>query len=108
MRFRLVLLIGIGFALETSNLSALAVIWTESFDAGVGRLNQTRGGGENFYIWNPATQSIDGTFRRSPETISRYADLGETLDLQHPADFRLWPRLPAIPAVGMGSGVPPR
>jgi hypothetical protein len=56
-------------------------IWTESFETGVGRLNQTRGPGDTRFVWEASTQSIHGTFVRNDGTVEqRFAELGETLD----------------------------
>lgn len=42
--------------------------WTESFENGVGRLNQTRGNGETVYVWDADREAIDGTFIRYPHS----------------------------------------
>jgi len=59
-------------------------IWTETFDDGVGLLDQTRGNGDSVFFWDAATQSIDGTFIRYPVPIHandrRFAFLGDTFD----------------------------
>lgn len=59
-------------------------IWTETFDDGVGLLDQTRGNGDSVFFWDAETQSIDGTFIRyvhnNPSVDRRYAALEETFD----------------------------
>lgn len=59
------------------------VVWTESFENGFGRLDQTVGSANSLYVWNAPSESIVGTFRRNPTPIARYALLGETLDLHN-------------------------
>lgn len=51
--------------------------WTETFDSGVGRLNQYNGQGDTRFTWDPVNQAIDGTYLRGP-SYERYALLGDT------------------------------
>lgn len=55
---------------------ACGAIWTESFDDGVGRLDQVQGLGGSLFQWNPSFKSIDGRFIRNGGHDSRYASLG--------------------------------
>lgn len=55
-------------------------IWTETFDSGVGRLDQTSGAGDWRFAWDNSLQAIDGTFYRHPNTDRRYALLDSTYD----------------------------
>jgi len=56
-------------------------IWTETFDSGVGRLDQTRGQGDARFAWDAGDQAIDGTFIRyphaSPSVDQRFALLDD-------------------------------
>lgn len=63
------------FLLSTS--MCFGAIWTETFDDGVGRLNQTNGPGDEWFTWDSVTQSIDATFYRG-HTYERFASLGDT------------------------------
>jgi hypothetical protein len=58
--------------------ACLGTLWTESFDTGVGRLDQTTGNGDALYLWNEAGH-IDGEFVRYPHenktADTRYASL---------------------------------
>ncbi len=53
--------------------------WTESFETGVGRLDQTTGNGDTVFVYDPSTQSIDATFVRpihgTPTIDHRFAIL---------------------------------
>ena len=53
----------------------------DGVDARVGRVEQTRGEGENKFVWNKGTQQIDGEFERTGggRLDRRYAELGQTL-----------------------------
>lgn len=57
--------------------NTFGVIWTETFDNGVGRFSHTNGPGDQWYTWNSSTQSMDATFYRG-YTYERYALLGNT------------------------------
>lgn len=54
-------------------------IWTETFDAGVGRFDQTMGRGDARFRWEEPGL-IRARFVRDGANDRRYADLGETLD----------------------------
>lgn len=60
-------------------------IWTETFDDGVGRLNQTSGNGESVFAWDSDNDAINGTFNRyhhdSNVSDTRYANLGDVYDV---------------------------
>ncbi len=61
------------------------VIWTETFEDGVGRLNQTSGNGDSVFAWDSNKEAISGTFNRyhhdSYVCDTRYADLGSIYDV---------------------------
>lgn len=62
-----------------SRMSLGSPIWTETFDTGVGRLDQTMGDGDSRYVWQSAG-NIHGTFIRDGANDRRYALLGDSLD----------------------------
>ncbi|HRW51578.1 MAG TPA: PEP-CTERM sorting domain-containing protein [Phycisphaerae bacterium] len=54
-------------------------IWTETFDSGVGRFDQTLGPGDSRYVWQ-AAGNIQGNFIRDGANDRRYTLLEQTLD----------------------------
>lgn len=67
-----------------------AVIWTETFDEGYGRLTNTTDNGAVKYVWNQSEGVIDGEFVRywdgDAHYDRRYASLGSNYNI-HSADF---------------------
>jgi len=55
-------------------------VWTETFDDGVGRFGQTLVWGDTLFVWDEASQRIEGEFRRDGSSHRRFADLGFLLD----------------------------
>jgi len=51
--------------------------WTETFDDGYGRFNQTNGNGNIWFAWDSGSKNINASFYRGP-TYERYALLGDT------------------------------
>ena len=57
--------------------NVFGVIWTETFDDGVGRASHTNGNGDTWFAWDSGSQNIDATFYRG-HTYERFALLGDT------------------------------
>jgi hypothetical protein len=57
--------------------NAFGIVWTETFDDGVGRLSHTNGNGDTWFAWDSGSQNIDATFYRG-HTYERFALLGNT------------------------------
>lgn len=57
-----------------------ADVWTETFDAGVGRLDQTVGDAESNYWWEESSQSIYATCYRNSISHHRFAWLDQPFD----------------------------
>ena len=57
------------------NSNAHAAIWIETFNSGVGRLDQTRGNGDIAYTYDSENQRINGTFVNGGVKVRRRAVL---------------------------------
>jgi len=57
-----------------------AISWTETFDAGFGRLDTTVGDGATDYTYNAGDQNLDASFVRGLVPSDRLALLGATYD----------------------------
>lgn len=55
---------------------AMSDIWTETFDTGVGRFDETLVDGDSLFVWDGSHQRIHGDFRRDGQAHRRYADIG--------------------------------
>lgn len=64
-----------------SVVTGLDVAWTETFESGVGRFDQTVGNGDSRFVWEAASQSIYGTFYRYGDSDRRFVLLGETYEI---------------------------
>jgi hypothetical protein len=68
-------------------VSGTEIVWTETFDTGVGRLDQTQGHADSTIVWNPSTKRLDGEFIRYSSADRRYALLDRTLTSQDTFGF---------------------
>ncbi len=51
-------------------------VFTDDFASGVGHFDRTTGNGDNAFVWDATTESIDAIFSRSDRTDRRYALVG--------------------------------
>jgi len=65
------------FLAATLGVSSAFGDWTETFESGVGRLDQTTGQGDTYFTWDSQNQAISASFYRGP-TYERFATLGDT------------------------------
>lgn len=81
MKKRIIILIIISMA-----SSSFGAIWTETFDDGVGMLNQTSGNGDSVFVWDSDNNTINGTFNRYHHDgyvyDTMYANLGDVYDVR--------------------------
>ena len=71
----------LGMAVTTLSCSVVLAdpVWTETFDTGVGRLDQVRGNGADKFVWNSVSHQIDGEFVRYSSADRRFAVLDQPL-----------------------------
>lgn len=65
--------------LATISSTAFGAIWTETFDNGVGRFNETVGSGSSLFTWDSTNQRMRCEFRRDNMMHRRLANINTVL-----------------------------